>query len=154
MTADDPTLTIARLARMLENSSGGELSLPQYRVLGLLSAGEERASQLAARLSVAKPTLTALVDSLVERGFVLREALHGDRRAVRVSITPAGRAALDTTATHLRSVLDRVLQRCADPAVALAGLSQLGGAVDAIWTERMTDPPATEPTTVTSASSR
>ena len=91
MPADLPTLTIARLCRVLENHGTSDLSLPQYRVLGLLSAGDERATQLAARLAVTKPTLTALIDGLVERGFVVRETTDGDRRAVRLSITDAGR---------------------------------------------------------------
>ncbi|MCU1389128.1 MAG: hypothetical protein JWL72_2466, partial [Ilumatobacteraceae bacterium] len=138
---DDPTLTIARLSRVLENHGTGDLSLPQYRVLGLLSSGEERASLLAARLSVAKPTLTSLVDSLVERGFVVRETLHGDRRAVRLSITEAGRATLTASALQLRTVLDTVLDRCADPAVALAGLEQLGAALDSLWAARLAEQP-------------
>ena len=91
MTVDEPTLTVARLGRLLENTSDVELSLPQYRVLGLLSTGDERATQLAARVSVTKPTLTAIVDSLVERGYVRRETTDGDRRAVRLSITANGR---------------------------------------------------------------
>ena len=139
MSADDPTLTIARLSRLLENHGTGELSLPQYRVLGLLSSGEERASLLAARLSVAKPTLTSLVDSLVERGFVSREALHGDRRAVRLSITTAGRTTLAASAAQLRSVLDTVLDRCIDPTLVLAGLSELTAALDSLWAERVAE---------------
>jgi len=39
MSVDEPTLTVARLGRLLENTSDVELSLPQYRVLGLLSTG-------------------------------------------------------------------------------------------------------------------
>jgi long-chain acyl-CoA synthetase len=68
MNVDLPTLTLARLSRVLENHGPGDLSLSQYRVLGLLSSGHERAGDLAARLAVTKPTLTALVDGLVERG--------------------------------------------------------------------------------------
>jgi DNA-binding MarR family transcriptional regulator len=139
MTADIPTLTVARLGRLLENNSTNDLSLPQYRVLGVLSTGEERASQLAARLSVAKPTLTALVDSLVERGFVIREAADGDRRAVRLSITRAGRAALRATGTRLRTVLDEVLTRCADAEAVLAALEQLRLALDLRWSERVAE---------------
>src|ERR1700712_1233944 len=114
MTADIPTLTVARLGRLLELNSPADLTLPQYRVLGVLSSGEERASQLASRLGVAKPTLTALVDSLGERGYVVREAADGDRRAVRLSITAAGRTALRTTGVQLRVLLDEVLERCPD----------------------------------------
>ena len=94
MTVDDPTLTIARLCRVLECNTAAGLTLPQYRVLGLLAGGDERASLLASRVSVAKPTLTSIVDSLFERGFVTREIPDGDRRSIRLSITDSGRSQL------------------------------------------------------------
>ena len=137
MPADLPTLTIARLCRVLENHGMSELSLPQYRVLGLLSTGDERATQLAARLAVTKPTLTALIDGLVERGFVVRETTDGDRRAVRLSITDAGRTAAAEAGGRLREVLDDVIGRCPDPARVLSVLDELRHALDARWNERI-----------------
>jgi DNA-binding MarR family transcriptional regulator len=134
--SDDPTLTIARLSRLLENHSGPELSLPQFRVLGVLSGGEERASLLASRLSVAKPTLTAVIDGLVERGFVAREALDGDRRAVRLSITPDGRDVFARATTELREAFDELLVLCADPAAVLASMDDLKRALDSLWSRR------------------
>jgi DNA-binding MarR family transcriptional regulator len=139
MADDDPTLTIARFARLLENHTTSELTLPQYRVLGLLSGGDERASRLAARLAVAKPTLTSLVDSLVERGFAAREPIDGDRRVVRLSITPTGRVALRRTESELRTVLATVLDRCADPAAVLATLVELSRALDSLWADRIAE---------------
>jgi DNA-binding MarR family transcriptional regulator len=136
MDVDLPTLTIARLGRVLENHGGGELSLSQYRVLGLLSSGHERAGELAGRLAVTKPTLTALVDGLVDRGYVTRETPGRDRRAVRVSITPAGRAAAESAGRGFRAVLDDVLGHCADPDAVLAALDHLRAALDARWEAR------------------
>ena len=89
--------------------------MPQYRVLGLLSSGHERATELASKLAVTKPTLTSLIDGLVERGYVAREAPtatgapcgSSSRRPGAPPPTPAGQA--------LRDVLDDVLARCADP---------------------------------------
>jgi DNA-binding MarR family transcriptional regulator len=137
MAADPPTLTIARLSRVLENHTATDLSLSQYRVLGLLASGHERAGDLAARLAVTKPTLTALVDGLVERGLVAREALAGDRRAVRVAITDAGRAAAEEAGRSFRAVLDDVLAHCDDPAAVLAALDELRRALDARWAARV-----------------
>ena len=137
MAADPPTLTIARLSRVLENHATTELSLSQYRVLGLLASGHERAGDLAARLAVTKPTLTALVDGLVERGFVIRETQAGDRRAVRVAITDAGRAAADSAGRGFRTVLDEVLGHCADPEAVLVAIDQLRAALDARWEARV-----------------
>jgi DNA-binding MarR family transcriptional regulator len=142
MSTDLPTLTIARLCRVLENHGTGELTLPQYRVLGLLSAGDERSTELAARLAVTKPTLTALIDGLVERGLVIRETADGDRRVVRLSITPAGRDAATTAGAGLRAVLDDVLTRCADADAVLAVLDDVRRALDARWAERAGARPA------------
>ena len=139
MAADEPTLTIARLNRFLENTPATELSLPQYRVLGVLASGDERASLLAARLAVAKPTLTSLVDSLVERGLVVRDTLDGDRRAVSLSITTTGRDMLTRTAKQLRDNLDAVVARCPNPALVLDALQELRGALDAVWAERVAE---------------
>src|SRR3954470_23758827 len=85
--------TLARLSRMLENACS-DLTLPQYRLLAMVAEGDERASALAGRLTLAKPTITAAVDGLVERRLVKREVVAGDRRAVKISITAAGKRAL------------------------------------------------------------
>jgi DNA-binding MarR family transcriptional regulator len=145
MPPDTPALTVARLARLLENNATADLSLPQFRVLGLLSAGDERASQLATRLAVAKPTLTALIDSLVDRAYVTREAAPTDRRVVRLSITAAGRVALTSAEAQLRSVLDEVLGRCRHPDRVLAALDEIRVALDQRSAERTAEPPPAPP---------
>ncbi len=85
--------TIALLARVLERAAG-DLTLAQYRVLALVSAGDERATLLAGRLAITKPSVSAVVDGLVERGCLAREPVDGDRRAIRLCITPTGPQAL------------------------------------------------------------
>jgi DNA-binding MarR family transcriptional regulator len=137
MAVDAPTLTLARLNRVLENHGSKDLSLPQYRVLGVLATGGERATQLASRLGVTKPTLTALVDSLVERGLVARDTPAGDRRAVRLSITAAGRSMLTSSGKQFRAAFEDVLSRCPDRDAVLAALAQLSAALDARWHERV-----------------
>src|SRR3954468_2626622 len=89
------TRALALAARALERAAGErDLTLAQFRVLALVEAGDERSSLLAERLAVAKPTITAVVDGLVERGLLVREAVAGDRRSIRVSLTPEGSTAL------------------------------------------------------------
>lgn len=106
-------------------------------MLGLLAGGDERASVLAHRMAVSRPTVTALVDSLFERGFVTREADPDDRRAVTVSLTPAGRAAVGEAGAALRATLDDVLGRCADAAAVESALAQLVPALDGWFAERV-----------------
>ncbi len=67
-----------------------ELTLPQYRVLGILAEGSAAASALADRLAVRRPSITALIDGLVARGFVDRRQEDADRRRVELRLTPEG----------------------------------------------------------------
>jgi len=94
---DDPAigavLTVLRMSRVLERIDAG-ISPQQYRILKLIGAGGERSARLAEKLAVARPTLTSTADSLVAAGLALREAEPGDRRVVRLCLTPAGQAAV------------------------------------------------------------
>ena len=67
-----------------------ELTLPQYRVLGILAEGAAAASGLADRLAVRRPSITALIDGLVARGLVDRRQEDADRRRVALRLTDAG----------------------------------------------------------------
>lgn len=55
-------------------------------------SGGLRVGDLAARLGVRPPTASQLLDTLVERGLVERYADEHDRRAIRVRLSPQGRA--------------------------------------------------------------
>ena len=127
--------TLARLARLLEWASG-DLSLPQYRVLATVSEGDERASRLAERLALARPTITAAVDGLVDRGLLTRSEVAGDRRAVRLTITPAGRKALRSAEEAMAERLAPLFDRLDDRSRALAALGDLQTAIDQALEER------------------
>jgi DNA-binding MarR family transcriptional regulator len=115
-----------------------DLSLPQYRLLAMVAEGDERATALAGRLALAKPTITAAVDGLVERDLVTRFVVEGDRRAVGIRITPAGQQALAATEQAMTERMQNLLDRCADPDAVVAGIDQLRGALDAAMAERTT----------------
>jgi DNA-binding MarR family transcriptional regulator len=87
-------LTVLRISRVMERVEAG-VSPQQYRMLKLIGVGGERSARLAERLAVAKPTLTSTADSLVAAGLACREAEPGDRRVVRLCLTPDGRAAIE-----------------------------------------------------------
>ncbi|MGO9853868.1 MAG: MarR family winged helix-turn-helix transcriptional regulator [Acidimicrobiales bacterium] len=67
-----------------------DLTLPQYRVLGILAEGSAAASGLADRLAVRRPSITALIDGLVARGLVDRRQEDTDRRRVALRLTDEG----------------------------------------------------------------
>jgi DNA-binding MarR family transcriptional regulator len=130
------TRTLAHLARVLERASG-ELSLPQYRILSLVARGDERASVLAGRLALTKPTVSAIVDNLAERGLLDRRAVAGDRRSIQLTVTTDGSAALERVERSMAGELQRLLQQVADRDALLHALSQLDEVIRAERKERM-----------------
>jgi DNA-binding MarR family transcriptional regulator len=90
-----PARAAARLAKYVELALDHvDLSLPQYRVLMYLERGSAAASALASNLAVSAPSVTALVDGLVNRSLVERHGVAGDRRLVAHMLTDKGRQAL------------------------------------------------------------
>jgi len=63
-------------------------------VLSAIAEGSERASRVADRLTLGRPTVSAAVESLTKRGLLLREDAAEDRRATTLTLTPAGEEAL------------------------------------------------------------
>jgi DNA-binding MarR family transcriptional regulator len=126
---------LARVARLLERSSG-DLNLAHYRVLSAIAEGSERASRVADRLTLGKPTVSAAVESLTKRGLLLREDAAEDRRATTLTLTPAGEEALAAVDREMLGYLDDLLGRTPDPDRVLEALSQLGQALDEVAAER------------------
>jgi DNA-binding MarR family transcriptional regulator len=79
--------------RASRRPSGG-LSMAQYHLLEPLADGPHTNGQLAESAEVASPTATRMIDVLVSRDLVTRVEDPTDRRAVLISLTPAGRGAL------------------------------------------------------------
>jgi len=123
---------LAFSARSLERAAGAcELTLAQYRVLALIAAGDERSSLLANRLAVAKPTITAVVDGLVERGLLARTSVDGDRRSIRLSLTERGTRALHAAEREMATVLEHIFEHADDRERLLHALADLDDALAA-----------------------
>lgn len=119
-----------RLRQGIERTLGADgPNLDQWRTLDLLSDGDGHSmSEIAAFVMVPAPTLTKIVDRLVESGLVCRHADERDRRRILVRLADRGRelhrrlapavarfehdlaAELGADAPHLL----RLLQRLAD----------------------------------------
>jgi DNA-binding MarR family transcriptional regulator len=127
---------LARLARALERSSG-DLNLAHYRVLAAVADGDERASRVAERLAVGKPTVSAAVESLCKRGLLAREVSGDDRRVATLSPTPAGEAALAEVEEVMVGRIDELLSRSDDPDEIVDALVSLGVALDEVAAERL-----------------
>jgi DNA-binding MarR family transcriptional regulator len=137
---DRDVLTLARLARVLERACGEvrqpPLTLAQYRLLAMIGDGASRASHLAGQLALAKPTVSATIDTLVERGLVERGTAPDDRRVARLSLTSAGEVALGEAERAMRGRLDAVLAHVDDPDAVRDALGALRGGLDEWRVER------------------
>lgn len=99
------------MARLTEIALGeAKLSVTQYRILQHLRGGRSIQSDLAFRLAVSKQSVTRIVDTLVEQGFITRRADPADRRRVIHSMTAKGERALARVDEILERYLLLVLQ--------------------------------------------
>ncbi|HVF32188.1 MAG TPA: MarR family transcriptional regulator [Acidimicrobiales bacterium] len=127
--------SIAQLARVVENSLGG-LTLSAYRILSLVAEGNERSSQIAGRLALARPTISNAVDQLVERGLLRRGANAEDRRAVVLTVTDDGRAAIGEADRAIAQRLRPIFERLGDPPAVLRSMEQVMAAAGEVRAER------------------
>jgi DNA-binding MarR family transcriptional regulator len=66
----------------------------QYQILGMLTRRNFTVSELAQKQKVSLPSMSKTVNALVERGWVERIDVPGDRRVVQLRISEPGRGAL------------------------------------------------------------
>jgi len=126
---------LARASRVLERASG-ELSLAHYRVLSAIASGDERASRVASRLALGKPTVSAAVETLVQRGLLIRSVVEGDQRVAALHLTPEGFALLDRVEAEMIRRIDDLCARTPDGTQLLESLAWLGAAIDDMQAQR------------------
>jgi DNA-binding MarR family transcriptional regulator len=105
-----------RLLRTLRREDDGSgLSAPRLSALSaIVFAGPMSLAELAAAEQVKPPTMSRIVDALVERGLVTRIAKPGDRRSVEIAATGEGAGLLDAGRERRVGALVRKLGALAD----------------------------------------
>lgn len=78
------------------------ITLPRFDLMAQLERNPQglRMSELSRRLMVTGGNVTGLTDQLVAEGLVERQPVPGDRRAVTVRLTRAGKRAFDRMAAE------------------------------------------------------
>ena len=107
-------VALARIVRSAnsnarETGKASGLSPSHLLVLQLLEAeGARKAGEIAKELAFSKPTITAILDSLGDRGLIERTRDANDGRSVIVSLTELGRnVLLAVPASFQAQFLDR-----------------------------------------------
>jgi len=79
------------MAAQLKQELGGELTIPQLKLLKLIARTRtERISEIAAFLGVSNAAASKAIDRLARRGMVERNESKDDRRATSLSLTVKG----------------------------------------------------------------
>jgi long-chain acyl-CoA synthetase len=126
--------TAARLARHVEVALAPlDLSPAQYRMLVQIARGTDASSSLAQKLAVSAPSVTSVVDGLVQRGAVERAHSAEDRRRIALALTSDGRHLLGAAEDAVRDRLQSIANELQDEDLvsgAIAALSLWGEALD------------------------
>ena len=123
---DDPRLTVMGLFAEAYTGVAAKLTA-QLSALGLAGAEFEalvrlarsphrrlRMSDLSAQTSLTSSGITRVVDRLVDRGLVSREACPTDRRSTYAVITPAGQERIDSALPGHLELVEQWLLRPLD----------------------------------------
>ncbi|GAA2024271.1 MarR family winged helix-turn-helix transcriptional regulator [Pseudokineococcus marinus] len=123
------------LVRTAVASAPDALTPVQLRCLEVLSAsgGRARVSDLAEALGVVASSASRLVDRLVALGLVSRRQARASRREVDVSLTGAGRRAVQRSTAAVTAALETATAGMAegDREALRRGLAALGASVTA-----------------------
>ena len=105
-----------------------DISLGQYRTLLYLRAGPKNAGAIAAAGEIKKPTVSALLNGLREKGWIETADDPDDARVTQVVLTPSGKARMDAFELELAARIDPLLAGL-DRDSFYAALSGTAGAV-------------------------
>jgi len=95
------------------------LTVTQLRLLVFL--GEEEGisnAELADRLLVTRPSVSALLERLERGGFIRREVAPHDRRGIRIWLEDRGKNAVSTLRAETREYAARLMQGLSDEDLA------------------------------------
>lgn len=106
----------AKLVRIVRRDQHSDLiSPPRLSALAtIVRTGPLSLSALAAAEQVRAPTMSRIVEELVQEGLVIRETPPADRRSVRISPTEAGKSLLERAGKQRVGALTKRLDTLAE----------------------------------------
>ncbi len=103
-------LVMRVLRSEMRSHRGPGLSVPHFRVLAFLDKNEGASlSEVADSVGLRLPSMSTLVDGLVDRGLVTRAPSASDRRRLTLCLTPRGRSSLAAARRATQAKLSELL---------------------------------------------
>ena len=117
--AADVSLALMQLLPSIRNFlhdglKKGESRLPRSQIsllMVLVIEGSQTMTDLHELLGIEKGSVTSVVDTLIDKGFVKRASDAEDRRKVLVSVTPKGKALADNLRHSLSLYIEEKISR-------------------------------------------
>ena len=115
---------------MLEDLSGGRLSLSEMRAIECVGNGRQKGrtvTEISQELDITPPSVTAMMKRLETKGYVVRQRGTADGRQVHIHLTDAGNHAYIGYLFVQRRMINAVREslRGADVPVLLRSLNSL-----------------------------
>ncbi len=99
----------------LRRHRAADLSIPQFRTLAFIDRNADASlSDVAEHIGLTLPSLSKIVDGLVNRKFVTRQTARDDRRRMTLALTARGLNALETSRAATRACLAEELAALSD----------------------------------------
>jgi DNA-binding MarR family transcriptional regulator len=107
-------LIMRAIREQMRANRDAEVSVPQFRALAFLDSHDGASlTAVADHIGLTLPSMSKLIDGLVDRKLARREFDALDRRRVTLGLTPRGRAVLQTSRDSTQAYLAEVCTRLA-----------------------------------------
>lgn len=82
------------------------ITVEEFHILRHISMGQDCTSDLARAKHISRAAVSQAVNGLVQKGLLARSTESGDRRFIRLALTPAGSSLLDLIFSKNRAWLE------------------------------------------------
>ena len=101
LVADNVPLLMRILRTKFREMRTGNMSMAQFRTLAFVDANQGASlSEAAAHIGLSLPSMSKVVEALVNRNLLRRDMHGGDRRRICLSLTEKGKSELDEAYRH------------------------------------------------------
>jgi DNA-binding MarR family transcriptional regulator len=99
----------------MRRGRGSDISIPQFRSLAFIQHNPDSSlSNLAEHLGLTLPSVSKLIDGLVNQKLVTRQESEVDRRRLTLVLTQAGASIVNSSRTGAQANLAKKLSRLSD----------------------------------------
>jgi DNA-binding MarR family transcriptional regulator len=99
-------LVMRTMRGKLRERRAADISVPQFRAMAYINRNEGASlSVLSTHIGLTLPSMSKLIDGLVSRSLISRTSHSEDRRKVCLSLTPQGRAELNSAYGHTQKYI-------------------------------------------------